>query len=92
MTKPVSCIQYKTEVIAIEKAENEIENLSQFWLENQKNGSKPLKYMRLKLIEEYDENKYAYDGLKRHGMKYPPQSPCRVKQELQDYLDGRVCV
>lgn len=92
VTKPVSCIQYKTEVIAIEMTENEIENLSQFWLKDQENGSKPLKYMRLKLIEEYDYYKYSYDDLKQHGMKYPPQSPCRVKQELQDYLDGRVRV
>lgn len=86
VTKPVSAIMYRTEVTKVDLAQEDIADLSSYWLKEPNTPLKPIKYARLKLIEEYKENRYTYEVLSKHGMKYPPQSPCRVKAELQDFF------
>ena len=87
VTKPISAIMYKTEVIEVDMDEANITDLSSFWLKRIDGTSKSKSYARLKMIEEYSDDIFSYAVLSNHGMKYPPQSPCRVKQELQDFID-----
>lgn len=57
VTKTVSAIMYRTEVIKGDLYQEDIEDLSSYWLKEPNTPLKPIKYARLKLIEEYKENR-----------------------------------
>lgn len=88
VTKPVSAIRYKTVVTKVFIPENEIENFSRFWIKVPQKTPNSVRYVRLEMVEKYDDNQFSYANIRNHGMTYPPQSPWRVKPELQEYLDG----
>ena len=86
VTKPESRIRYKTVVVAINMLHDETDDFSEYWI---KKGAYKIekRYFRLSLIEEYDKPELGFEYLKNYGMKYAPQSPCRVKEELEEYLN-----
>lgn len=43
--------------------------------------------MKLVLLESRDLQELSYEVLKKHGMKYPPQSPGKVNDELGKFID-----
>lgn len=85
MTKPESRIKYKTRVDEINIANTSIDDYSLFWKKNP-NEERTDRYVRLSLIEEYDIQDLDFDSLKKHGMPYAPQSPCKVNEEVEKYL------
>lgn len=78
-TKPIGQICYKTIVVEINKTQ--IDN-DRYWLTSPPESNPSIKYMRLSYIAEIDDSRLSYTALKDHGMKYPPQSPCKVNDEL----------
>lgn len=87
VTKPISQIQYKTQVIISDMNENEICDLSEYWIKEKTSTAKNIRYARLKLLREYKDDRLSFDYLKHHGMQYAPQSPCRVNKQLQEYIE-----
>lgn len=87
VTKPVSKIQFKTEVIMIDMTEDEICDLDEYWIKGKPDNSRKTRYARLRLIDEYEDERFSFDALRKHGLQYAPQSPCKVKDELQEFID-----
>ena len=88
VTRPFSKIIYKTLVIRADMHEEEICNQDEYWIKKSLGNSSNNKYVRLKLIKHYLDDSLSFDLLRAHGLKYAPQSPCRVKKELQEYIDS----
>ena len=86
VTKPESKIRYKTVVTAINMKHDEIDDFSEYWIKKGCNKIEK-RYFRLSLIEKYDSLKLGFECLKNYGMEYVPQSPCRVKEKLEEYLN-----
>lgn len=86
ITKPTSKIMYKTEVIKTGLDRNSISDQSSYW--KQKNYiDGEASFVRLKKLEYIDSDFLSYDVLKENGMKYPPQSPCQMNLQLEEYLN-----
>lgn len=85
VTKPVAKISFKTQVEKIDQDREAITDMSEFWIKNEDKSTK--RFVRLKLICEYEDEMLSFEHLQMNGMKYAPQSPCKVKEELQKYLD-----
>lgn len=81
-TKPISKVMYKTSVCATDIAPYDDPNWN---VEHVPDPKKKL--MRLKLIKQIDSELLAYSTLVQHGMRYPPQGPAHIKDELLNYLD-----
>lgn len=80
---PVRAITYKCEAIQVELSEDLIDD-SEFVLDDS-NYSNYGRYMRLHLLEKYEEQKLCYNFLKANGLK-TVQGPSKVSEELSDYL------
>lgn len=84
-TKPIAKIVYKTKVEIIDMTKEDISDMSQFWVKNEDLEAK--RFVRLVLLKTYDGEELSLANLQDHGMRYAPQSPCKVKEELQNYID-----
>ena len=80
-TRPASKVKYKTIVDSI-SVDGVIEK---YWIKKQ-NLPEKSKYMCLRLVSKSEDESLSLFELQKHGMQYPPQSPCLVKPELQQYL------
>lgn len=87
VTKPESRIKYKTRVVAVDLSANQIENFDKFWVKKT-SGNNEKNYFRLKMLEEFDNSLLSFEHLQNNGMRYAPQSPCRIKEELEEYLNS----
>lgn len=90
MTKPISKIQFKTEVTAIDMGENDITDFSDYWkieIPNRETHQK-VRYARLKLLKEFENDIFSFEMVKKYGLAYPPQGACRVKDKLKGLLES----
>lgn len=88
VTKPASKIQFKTRVTVIGMTAEEVSDLSKYWIKGEPDKNDKQKYARLELLKEFDDNRLSFEELQKHGLLYAPQSPCRVKKELQVFLNS----
>ena len=79
MTKPEARIRFKTKVELINLSYDVINDYSKFWVKKEF-ATEEKKYVRLVLIEEYDISELQFEYLHENGMRYAPQSPCRVNE------------
>jgi hypothetical protein len=86
VTKPVSRIAYKTRVIQANMTENDVSDMTPYWIKQPPVEKAGTKYARLALVCEYKDDRFPFSELQKHGMPYAPQSPCKVKPELERYL------
>lgn len=87
VTKPISKIQFKAKVVSVYMAEEEIDDYSKYWVKEKPKDLHDVKYARLILLDEFKDDRFDYSTLKEHGLVYPPQSPCRVNDILQAYIE-----
>lgn len=87
-TKPYQKIMYKTQVVAVSMHFNEITDDKEFWydIKKYKREQQGL-YVRLKLIEQADNENLTLEKLRAHGLTSAPQGPRRMGEELADYVD-----
>jgi len=83
-SKGISRIQYLTIVEKINIPFNEKYDDGKFWLV--KEIPKKKKYMRLRLLRVCENDNLSLINLRNNGMKYAPQSPCVLNDELDRYL------
>ena len=86
VTKPFSRIRYKTEVVCTGLTVDETCDFSKFWVVSQPNHDTKSKFVRLKLLQEYEDDRLSLESLNDHGLEYPPQGPCRVKGDLLKHV------
>lgn len=80
---PIRAISYKCEAVLVELAEDLIDD-SEFVLDDSNYGNYG-RYMRLRLLQAYDDQKLGYDSLMANGLK-TVQGPSKVTSELSGYL------
>ena len=80
---PIRAISFKCEVIKVDQSEELIDD-SEFVLDDSNYGNYG-RYMRLRLLEKYNDKNLEYDYLKANGLK-TVQGPSKVSEELSDYL------
>lgn len=86
-TAPFQTIRYKTKVIEVDKTMNDIVNDSQFWQDRAKyEESLEGRFIRLKLIEEFESDKMHLKNLLRNGLNGAPQGPQKLSETLNFYL------
>ncbi len=81
---PVKSIRLKCKVIKLDMPKVEIDD-DKFTLDASSFGNYG-KYMRLELVEKYDNPELAYQELVQHGLK-SVQGPMKISDELGDYID-----
>lgn len=86
-TKPISAIQYKTVVTAVNQPLLCITDDSSFWVKGSGNYCEHDRFVRLTLTGYVVSYELKFDNLRNHGLRYAPQSPTRVKKELYEYLE-----
>lgn len=81
-SKGVSRVQFLTcvEKVNITEAPEDAE----FW--KIKDIPVKKKYFRLRLLKYVDKEELSLKNLKENGMKYAPQSPCVLTDQLAEYL------
>lgn len=84
---PVRAIAYKCEAIQVELSEDLIDD-SEFVLDDSNYGNYG-RYMRLHLLEKYEEQKLGYNFLKANGLM-TVQGPSKVSEQLSAYIFGVV--
>lgn len=89
-TRPYCCISYKMFVIKMGFTHDESFDKEKFWTDKQayKEGQPGLKYVRLKLIEQIEDNKINLAMLKAHGLKGNLQGARRLSDELLDFIES----
>lgn len=87
-TAPYKTIRYKTLIVEKDKFSDEIVDDSMFWDDYSK-YKKALggKYVRLKLLEKYDNRDLDLDKLLENGLRSAPQGPQRIRKELEIYIE-----
>lgn len=80
---PIRAISFKCEVIKVDQSEELIDD-SEFVLDDSNYGNYG-RYMRLRLLEKYNDKNLEYDCLMANGLK-TVQGPSKVSEELSDYL------
>lgn len=87
VTKPVSRICFKTRVSLVNMTCDNTTDLSKYWVKEQPDSNdKKNRYVRIELLHEFEDDRLSFDILKKHGLLYVPQSPCKVKNDLQVFL------
>ena len=81
---PVKAIRLKCKVIKLDMPKAEIDD-SKF-AQDQSSFENYGKYMRLELVEEYDNSGLSYQELAQHGLK-SVQGPMKITGELEEYID-----
>lgn len=87
-TRPYQKIMYKTRVVAVSMHFDDITDDREFWYdigkyEKERSGF----YVRLKLIEQADNDNLSLEKLCANGLKAAPQGPIKMKKELESYVD-----
>ena len=77
-TRPYQKIMYKTRVVAISMRFDDINKY-----EKERSGL----YVRLKLIEQADNDNLSLEKLCANGLNAAPQGPIKMKKELEYYVD-----
>lgn len=91
MTKPEARIRYKTVVESNNMSSEEISDFREYWYKDY-DDNRDYKYVRLKYLEEYDDSGLRFEILKEKGLRYAPQSPCRIKETLREYFKEKEIV
>ena len=86
VTKPISTIRYKTQVVCINMRFEDICDFERYWIVSQPDYDAKARFVRLRLLQEYEDDRLRFEILKNHGMGYPPQGPCRVNNDLLSYI------
>lgn len=86
-TKPISKIAYKTIVEKANMTAEQITDMSEFWVNKSEQSKNFPLFVRLHLLCSYTNDEFSFSNLQNHGMYYAPQSPCKVKKELQEYIN-----
>lgn len=85
VSRPVMAIKYKAVVEEINITEPTIDD-SEFEI---KGGLRKTQYyMRIRLLESYDDKKYAYEEMKKNGFG-SPQGWCKVSLKFEKYLNSK---
>lgn len=79
---------YKTRVVAVSMHFDDITDDKEFWYdiskyEKERSGL----YVRLKLIEQADNDNLSLEKLCANGLNAAPQGPIKMKKELEYYVD-----
>ena len=86
-TRPLMKIMYKTQVEKVKMDFSEIVNDEEFWSDKSQYG-KAEYYVRLRLLNEIDDDRLDLSHLKEHGLKGAPQRGMKIKtNELKDYIE-----
>lgn len=87
-TRPIQKVMYKTIVEKVNQSADEIVDDKNFWLiaEEHKKSSSGL-YVRLKLVEQADNNKLSLQSLIDNGLSSAPQSSIKIYDSLVDYIE-----
>lgn len=86
VTRPTAKIMFKTKVESVNLKKQDIVNQDKYWRINHVYDESD-RFVRLSLLSVCDNDNLSYESLKKHGMKYPPQSPSHLKPELELYLE-----
>lgn len=88
-TKPYQKIMYKTRVVDVSMHFDEITDDKKYWCDiNKYVHEQSGLYVRLKLIDQADNENLTLKNLLAHGLKAASQGPARINNELADYVDG----
>lgn len=86
---PIKKIRYKC---IIEKHDMDFESIrddKEYWLmEDEYYKSLDGKFMRLRLIEQVDNDKLSLNQLKKNGLKAAPQGPVKLSDKILDYINS----
>lgn len=85
-TKPSSRIKYMTIVTDIGLTRNDLSNDKDYWIASHSKYNESDVFFRLSLLQAVDDEQLGFEFLKKHGLEYAPQSPTKMRQELQIYL------
>ncbi|TKJ83655.1 HNH endonuclease [Paenibacillus sp. CFBP13512] len=87
-TIPYQKVMFKTVVEKTNMKSNEITDDREYWnnFEDYQNSLSG-EYARLRLIERMDSERLSLYELKKNGLKAAPQSPMKVKEGLEEYLE-----
>lgn len=83
-SKPVSRVMYMVEVEMVNMTYSQVVESEEWW---KIPPARKKRYMRLRLLSCIDSEELSLSNLQKNGMKYAPQSPSIVKEDLQEYLD-----
>lgn len=87
-TKPFQKIMYKTRIEKMNLRFEETIDDKKYFTKYGKNKevNKDKLYLRLKLIQKFNDDRLNLNFLKKNGLKNPPQGPQRIKEKLLMYL------
>lgn len=87
-TKPYSKIMYKTQVIETNIDFENCQDDEEFWFDKSiYESSKSSKFVRIKLLEQVDNEKLSLKNLQLKGIKGNIQGPRKIDDLLADYID-----
>ena len=82
-TKPIAKVKYKTVVTQI----NLEPYRDDYWKIDADQNRVGKRFMRLELVSRCNSEALSFMSLKEHGMSYPPQSPFRLKGDLNVFIN-----
>lgn len=87
--KPIKKIMYKTQVEKIKLNFDQIVDDKEFWIDKSKNNEPAShQYVRLKLINQFDDDRLSLELLKKNGLKSAPQRAIKIKNnDLENYIN-----
>lgn len=87
-SSPFKILKYKTIIKKINVSEEESIKDYDYWVDKDEyKSSLKGKYIRLKLLEEYDDERLSYENLLKNGLNAAPQGAVKVKKELKEYIE-----
>lgn len=87
-TKPASRVMFHCMVEKANIPFCDIQDDREFWIiPEEYEKAKEGRYVRLKLLEQVDTNLLGLEHLMEHGLKAAPQSPTRIGNELEAYIE-----
>ena len=86
-TRPLMKIMYKTQVEKVKMDFSDIVNDKEFWFDKSQYG-KAESYVRLRLLNEIEDERLGLKYLLEHGLKGAPQRGVKIKSdELKIYIE-----
>jgi 5-methylcytosine-specific restriction enzyme A len=88
-TRPIKKIRYKCTITALNKKSSEIRDDKDYWI-NPDEYAKSLggKFLNLELVDEVDTEKLSLSQLLNNGLKAAPQSPLKLTEKLESYINS----
>ena len=86
-TRPLMKIMYKTQVEKVKRDFSDIVNDKEFWFDKSQYG-KAESYVRLRLLNEIEDERLGLNYLLEHGLKGAPQRGVKINSdELKIYIE-----